>query len=214
MLIEKEASYRSCPLSNEVLSGERTLDSLTFNYRGLSSHGIHIMQDEVIGIDPVKQLVHGLEGRHYRYDRLIVSPGVDYRWEMIEGYSAEIAATTYPHAWKAGAQTELLRKQLLAMRDGGTVLISAPPNPFRCPPGPYERAAQIAHYLKHHKPKSKILILDHKDAFSKQGLFTAGWSRFYGDMIEWVGGAAGGKIEALSLDDHQLVGEFDNYRGM
>ncbi len=136
---------------------------------------------------------------------------------MIEGYSAGIAATKIPHAWKAGPQTALLHKQLQAMKDGGTVIIAPPPNPFRCPPGPYERSCQIAHYLKHNKPKSKILILDAKDKFSKQGLFTQGWKKHYGygtdnSMIEWVKGAEGGIIEGVDAKTNTVIGSVDEYK--
>jgi sulfide dehydrogenase [flavocytochrome c] flavoprotein subunit len=126
--------------------------------------------------------------------------------------SEEVADTTMPHAWKAGPQTALLRKQLEAMPDGGVCAIVAPPNPFRCPPGPYERAAQIALYFKHHKPQSKVLILDAKDAFSKQGLFQAGWKRHYGEMIEWVSGAQGGIIEAVDPKTRTLVGAVEEFQ--
>lgn len=118
-----------------------------------------------------------------------------------------------PHAWKAGPQTALLRKQLEAMRDGGTVIMVAPPNPFRCPPGPYERASLIAHYLKHHKPKSKIIILDAKDSFSKQGLFTQGWELYYKGMIEWVSGAQGGKVEGVDPKTMTVKALLENFKG-
>ena len=142
----------------------------------------------------------------------MVSPGVAFRFDAIEGMSEEVANKTIPHAWKAGAQTLLLRKQLEAMPDGGVCAIVAPPNPFRCPPGPYERAAQIALYFKHHKPKSKVLILDAKDAFSKQGLFRAGWEQHYGDMIEWVSGAEGGIIEAIDPKTRTLTGSVEEFK--
>ncbi len=209
-LIEKNPYYISCPLSNEVLSGERDIASLTFNYRGLTRRGINVMQDEIVEIDPEQRFVRGSSGNRYNYDRLIVSPGVDYRWDAIDGMSAEVAEEI-PHAWKAGQQTLLLRKQLEAMDDGGVFAIVAPPNPFRCPPGPYERAAQVALYFSHHKPKSKILIYDAKDAFSKQALFQAGWKEHYGDMIEWVSGANGGIIEGIDPGNHKLIGEVDEY---
>ena len=137
---------------------------------------------------------------------LILSPGVSFDFSAIDGMTAELADTSIPHAWKAGPQTLLLRKQLEAMPDGGVCAIVAPPNPFRCPPGPYERAAQIALYFSHHKPKSKVMIYDAKDAFSKQGLFQAGWKEHYGDMIEWIPAAAGGNIEAIDADAMTLVG--------
>ena len=211
-LIEKEAAYVSCPLSNEVLGGERDIKTLTFAYKGLAKRGITVVQDEVVGIDPVKREVQGKGKAVYPYDKLVVSPGVSFRWDAIKGMS-EAAAQTIPHAWKAGPQTLLLKKQLSAMRNGGTCIIVAPPNPFRCPPGPYERAAQIAFYLKRHKPKSKVLVLDAKDAFSKQALFVEGWKRNYGDMIEWVSAAAGGAVEAIDVKKRVLTGTVEEYKG-
>ena len=118
-----------------------------------------------------------------------------------------------PHAWKAGPQTLLLRKQLEGMKNGGTFILVAPPNPFRCPPGSYERASMVAHYFKQHKPKSKILILDAKDAFSKQGLFVDGWKKLYCDMITWVPGAKGGKVAAVDTKTLTVMGELDKHKG-
>jgi sulfide dehydrogenase [flavocytochrome c] flavoprotein subunit len=213
VLIEKKTEYTSCPLSNEVFSGERDIASLTFNYDGLSSkRGIDVKQDEVVEIDAVKHAVKGASGEVYTYDKLVVSPGIDFRYDKIEGYSAE-AAEKIPHAWQAGPQTLLLRKQLEGMKDGGVCYIAAPPNPFRCPPGPYERAAQIAMYFKHHKPKSKVIILDAKDKFSKQGLFMQAYEKFYGDMVEWVSGASGGIIEGVDVGTRTLIGQVDEYKG-
>jgi sulfide dehydrogenase [flavocytochrome c] flavoprotein subunit len=213
LLIEKDAEYVSCPMSNEVLGGERDLASLTFSYKNLSrARGIQVMQDEAVAIDADKHTVKGASGNVYKYDKLVLAPGVDFQYEKIDGYSAEVAERI-PHAWKAGPQTALLRSQLEAMKDGGVCYIAAPPNPFRCPPGPYERAAQIAMYFKHHKPKSKVVILDAKDKFSKQGLFTQAYKRFYGDMVEWVGGAAGGIVEAVQPDTMTLIGQVDEYKG-
>ncbi|MEN8168348.1 MAG: FCSD flavin-binding domain-containing protein [Pseudomonadota bacterium] len=213
LLIEKNTDYVSCPLSNEVLSGERSIGSITFDYVKLSrNRGVQIMNDEVVEIDAANHFVKGSSGSKYSYDKLVVSPGVDFRYEKIEGYSAEVAEKI-THAWKAGPQTVTLRKQLEAMKDGGVCYIAAPPNPFRCPPGPYERAAQIAMYFKHHKPKSKVIILDAKDKFSKQGLFMQGYKKFYGDMIEWVPGAEGGIIEGIDPANNTLIGEVDEYKG-
>ena len=199
-LIEKNANYHTCFMSNEVLSGERTLDSIKFGYDGVKGHGVKVVTDEVTAIDPVAKKVTTKGGQTFEYDRAIVSPGVSFKFEAIEGYSAEVAATI-PHAWKAGPQTATLRKQLEAMKDGGVVVICAPPNPFRCPPGPYERASQIAMYLQESKPKSKVIILDPKDKFSKQGLFTKAWEHFKYN-IEWVKGAEDGgvgRIDAKTL---------------
>ena len=191
-IIEPNETYYTCYLSNEVLSGERTLESLAQNYDGLKARGIKVVHDKAAGIDADKKVVKTAGGDEFPYDRCIVSPGIKLLYDKIEGYSEE-AAQKMPHAWKAGPQTTLLRSQIEAMDDGGVVVIVAPPNPFRCPPGPYERASQIAMYLKEHKPKSKVLILDSKQKFSKQALFTQGWERLYGfgtenSLIEWQPG--------------------------
>ncbi|MCF1183118.1 NAD(P)/FAD-dependent oxidoreductase [Marichromatium gracile] len=188
-LIEPNETYYTCYLSNEVIGGDRQLDTLEHGYDGLRAHGIRVVHDTVTAIDPEARAVDTAGGERFEYDRCVVAPGIELLYDRIEGYS-EAAAETLPHAWKAGAQTALLRRQLEEMADGGTVVLVAPPNPFRCPPGPYERASQIAHYLKGHKPKSKVIILDSKQAFSKQGLFTQGWERLYGfgtedSLIEW-----------------------------
>ncbi len=210
-LIEKDQRFVSCPLSNEVLGGERTIDSLTFGYDGLAGHGVNVVQDEVTGIDPAKKTVSTKGGTTLPYDFLIVSPGIALRWGDIGGYD-EAASQSMPHAWKAGEQTLLLRKQLEAMKDGGTVMIAAPPNPFRCPPGPYERACQIAYYLKAHKPKSKVIIMDAKDKFSKQGLFTQGWEAEYKGMIEWRSKANDGQVVEVNVDSGELITEFDEHK--
>ncbi len=191
-IIEPNKEYYTCYLSNEVLSGDRTLDSLKQGYDGLKAHGINVVHDSAAGIDADKKVVKTAGGQEFPFDRCIVAPGVSMLYDKIEGYSEEVAQKL-PHAWKAGEQTKILRGQLEAMEDGGTVIIVAPPNPFRCPPGPYERASQIAHYLQQAKPKSKVLILDSNQKFSKQALFTQGWERLYGygtenSLIEWQPG--------------------------
>ena len=190
-LIEANKTYHTCFMSNEVLGGGRSIESIAFGYDGLKKAGINVVHDMVTAIDAGKKTVTTKGGQTFAYDRCIVSPGIDFRWETIEGYDAA-AAEKIPHAYKAGPQTVLLRKQLEAMKDGGTVVLCPPPNPFRCPPGPYERASQIAMYLKKHKPKSKVVILDPKPKFSKMGLFTSAWKKFYGygtdnAMIAWHG---------------------------
>ncbi len=177
-LIEANKHYHTCYLSNEVLSGDRTMDSIKFGYTGLAKHGVKVIHDKVTGIDAKARTVKTAGGQSIAYDRCIVAPGVDFKWEAIAGYD-EAGSHKVTHAWKAGPQTATLRKQLEAMKDGGTVVIAPPPNPFRCPPGPYERASQIAMYLKEQKPKSKILIFDPKPKFSKMGLFTGAWKKMY-----------------------------------
>lgn len=201
-LIEANKDYHTCFMSNEVVSGDRKLDSIKFGYDGLKKHGINVVFDHVEAIDAAKKQVKTKSGKSFEYDRCIVAPGVQLNYGAIEGYSQEVAKTI-PHAWKAGEQTAILRKQLEAMKDGGTVVLVAPPNPFRCPPGPYERASLIAKYLKENKPKSKIVILDPKEGFSKKGLFEDAWKRHYGygsadALIEWHGKDAVVKVDAKS----------------
>ncbi len=217
-IIEPNANYYTCFMSNEVISGERSIDSIKFGYQNLESMGVKIVRDYATNIDAGKKQVATKGNSNISYDRCIVSPGVDFKWEMIEGYDAKVAAEKIPHAWKAGPQTVMLRKQLESMKDGGTVIIAPPPNPFRCPPGPYERASQIAWYLKHNKPKSKVLILDAKDKFSKFGLFMQGWKKHYGygtdnSMIEWVKGAEGGIIEGVNPATNTVIGSVGEYKG-
>lgn len=189
-LIEPNQHYITCPGSNWIFAGLRDLKSLTVSYQSFSNrYDIALVHEKVTFIDSEKHSVTLANQQKINYDRLIVSPGIDFRWESIEGHN-ESSTDLIPHAWKAGIQTTLLNKQLHEMHDGGTVVICAPPNPFRCPPGPYERASMMAYYLKQHKPKSKIIILDAKSQFSKQDLFIQGWKRHYGfdstnSMIEW-----------------------------
>jgi len=144
------------------------------------------------------------------YDRLVLSPGIDIRWDALAGYN-EAASAKMPHAWKAGDQTTLLRSQLVAMEDGGLVIMSAPVNPFRCPPGPYERASLIAHYLKTSKPKSKLIVLDAKDQFSKQRLFQNAWKELYPDHIEWVSLSTGGKVTSVDPATNTLTTDFGKH---
>jgi sulfide dehydrogenase [flavocytochrome c] flavoprotein subunit len=216
-LIEANKHYFTCFMSNLVLAGSRSLESIRFDYTGLGKHGVKVVHDWVTGIDAGKRTVSTKGGQTFAYDRCIVSPGVDFKWDAIEGYDAKVAEKI-PHAWKAGSQTGELRRQLEAMKDGGTVIIAPPPNPFRCPPGPYERASQIASYLKAKKPKSKIIILDPKDKFSKQGLFMDGWKRHYGygtdnSMISWVNGAAGGAVEAVDAKTMTVSASVEDIKG-
>lgn len=193
-LVTPEKTYITCPFSNAVLGGLRSMESISHSNDKLASvHGVKLLHDVVTAIDPVKKSLQTAGGKTLEYDKLVLSPGIDFRWGALEGYD-QAASDTMPHAWKAGPQTVLLRKQLEAMPDGGLVVMSAPANPFRCPPGPYERASMIAHYLKQSKPKSKVLLLDTKDNFSKQALFQDAWAEFYPDHIEWVPGSQGGKL--------------------
>jgi sulfide dehydrogenase [flavocytochrome c] flavoprotein chain len=212
-LIEANATHYTCFMSNAVLGGLRSLESIGHKYDGLQRYGVNVVIDTVTGIDTAGQKVTTQSGKTFAYDRLIVSPGIDFKWNAIEGYD-EAASEVMPHAWKAGPQTALLRKQLEAMPDGGLVVIASPPNPFRCPPGPYERASLIAHYLKQHKPKSKLMILDAKDAFSKQGLFVQGWEQHYaGGLLEWVKAAdTNGGIKRVDAKGMTVHTDFDDMK--
>lgn len=207
-LVEPNKTFYTCPFSNLVLAGERSLDSIGHNYDELKQvYGVRVVHALAQDIDPVAHSVKLSNGTTLKYDRLLLSPGIDMRWNALEGYD-EAAAELAPHAWKAGPQTLLLRRQLEAMEDGGTFVMSVPADPFRCPPGPYERASLVAHYLKQHKPRSKVLILDSKDNFSKQGLFTAGWKEVYGDMIEWVGLSNDGRVVRVDAQRREVETEF------
>lgn len=194
-LVERNKIYVSCPLSNEVISGHGELKDLEVGYGGLQKRGVNVLFDEATAIDAAKRTVTLKGGATLGYDALVLSPGIDFNYAGVEGYTEELANTDLPHAYKAGPQTLALKKQLEAMPDGGTFIIAVPPGPFRCPPGPYERASQVAAYLKAHgKNKSKVLILDANDSFSKKGLFEQAWKTHYGSMIEWVPGASDGKV--------------------
>ena len=203
-LIEPNKSYYTCPFSNTVLGGMNKIEFIKHSYKNLGSkRGVDVIHDRVVAVDAGKRTVKLESGKTISYDRLVMSPGIDFQWQAIEGYS-EAASKKIPHAWKAGDQTRTLFNQVAGMRNGGVVIIAPPDNPFRCPPGPYERAAMIAHYLKQHKPKSKILILDAKDKFSKQPLFMEAYEALYPGMIEWVKGSAGGKVERIDVKNRTL----------
>jgi sulfide dehydrogenase [flavocytochrome c] flavoprotein subunit len=198
-LVERDSKFMTCPFSNAVLGGLYDMDFITHDYEALrDDYGVKVVHDSAVDIDPDVKKVRLAGGSSLQYDRLVVSPGIDLRWDAIEGYN-EAASTTMPHAWKAGEQTTILRKQLEAMSDGGVVIIAPPRNPFRCPPGPYERASLIAHYLKNNKPRSKILIFDAKQKFSKQPLFEQGWRELYPGMIEWISESDGGAIDGVDV---------------
>jgi len=187
-LIEPNSSFVSCPLSNLVVGGSRSLADITSPYDNLSKrHGVKIIQDSVTGIDPDKKTVKLASGKTLPYDKVIVSPGVSLLMNSIEGLTQANKAGVTLQAWKAGAETVALHKQLAAIRDGGTYAISIPEAPYRCPPGPYERACQVASYFKQNKPKSKVLILDaNQDVVSKGTLFKKVWAEQYPGMVEYL----------------------------
>jgi len=186
-LVERDAEFVSCPLSNRVLAGVIQLKVLTRDYGKLQAkYGVKLIRDEATAIDPVAQEVRLGKGGPLKYDRLIVAPGVEMLYNEVPGLDSPQAQARVLHAWKAGPQTVALRKQLEAMADGGVYAITIPKAPYRCPPGPYERACQVAWYLKTSKPKSKVLILDaNEDVVSKKGLFMKAWSERYAGIIEY-----------------------------
>lgn len=210
-LIEANPVYTACPFSNLVISGEREITDQTFSYEHLATAGVRVVHDRAIAVDAPRRTVTGQSDTVWSYDKLILSPGIDLRWDAIEGYG-EDAAAIFPHAWKAGEQTLLLRRQLEAMQDGGLVVMSVPPAPFRCPPGPYERASLIAQYLKSRKPRSKLLILDAQDQFSKQPLFEEAWAEFYPGLIERRSAQDFGRVISADVTARTLSTEFETVR--
>jgi len=184
-LVEPNRSFVSCPISNLVLGGSKTIEELTTSYDGLRKHGVNVVHDTVTVIDADKKQVRLASGGALPFDRAVVSPGIEFMYERVKGMTLA-DAETIPHAWKAGAQTVLLRRQLDVIPDGGVVVISVPLAPYRCPPGPYERACQIAHYLKARKPKSKLIVLDaNPDVTSKGPLFKSVWKQDYAGIIDY-----------------------------
>jgi sulfide dehydrogenase [flavocytochrome c] flavoprotein subunit len=210
-LIEPNSAFYACPMSNAVIAGLREMDQQRFTYEAIKAEGIVLVPLAAVAVDPGARSVSMSDGTRLGYDRLVLAPGIDIRWDAVSGYN-EAAAQLMPHAWQAGEQTLLLRRQLQAMDDGGLVVITAPPGPSRCPPGPYERASLVAHYLKAHKPRSKVIVLDAKDTFPRQRLFLAAWRELYPALIEWVGLSSGGQVVSVEPATRTLVTDFDRYR--
>lgn len=211
-LVEANARYTACFFANRYVGGIRTLDSITHDYKKLhSGHGVTTVNAEATAVDPDKKTVALKGGGRLPYDRLVLSPGIDFKWGLIEGYD-ESAVEAMPHAYKADRGVMILKRQLEAMKDGGVFVITAPRRPYRCPPGPYERAAMAAHYLKKAKPRSKILILDAKNEFPMSEAMTEVWDRFYPGMIEWVPEEFGGRVRAVDVKNRILITEEDKHR--
>jgi sulfide dehydrogenase [flavocytochrome c] flavoprotein subunit len=209
-LVERDRTFVACPFSNNVIAGLRSIEQQQFGYDKVAASGVTVVAQAATAVDAAARTVGLADGSTLGYDRLVLSPGVDVRFDALQGYD-EAASQKMPHAWKAGEQTLLLRKQLEAMDDGGLVVIAAPANPYRCPPGPYERACLIAHYLKNKKPRSKLLILDAKDTFSKQRLFQNAWKELYPGMVEWISLSQGGKVNAVDPTTNTLITDFGNH---
>jgi len=200
VLVERESAFISCPISNLVLGGYSTMQDITVSYDGLARHGVQVVRDEAVGIDAARKTVRLASGGDIGYERLVVSPGIDFNFGEVQGYESAMQSGRVLHAWKAGPQTEALRRQLVEMRDGGVVVLSIPLAPYRCPPGPYERASMIAAYLKQAKPRSKLLVLDaNPDVTSKGGLFKAAWKELYPGILEYRGNAKAVGVDAATM---------------
>jgi sulfide dehydrogenase [flavocytochrome c] flavoprotein subunit len=203
-LIEPTRRYYTCFFSNLYLGGFREFESLGHSYGSLASdYGVNVVHDWAVGIDRDARTVSLAGGDSLGYDRLVVSPGIDFVDGSVPGWSTA-AQNSMPHAYKAGSQTQLLKSQLSNMREGGTFVMVAPPNPYRCPPGPYERVSMVAHFLKQNNPTAKIMVLDPKEKFSKMALFQEGWAKHYAGMVEWVGGDFG-KVTEVRPDSMEVV---------
>jgi sulfide dehydrogenase [flavocytochrome c] flavoprotein chain len=209
-LLEPNRTYTACPFSNEVIAGLRDIEVQQFSYDRIAADGVNVIAQAATKIDPQARIVVLTDGTSLAYDRLVLAPGIDFRFDALEGYD-EAASANMPHAWKAGEQTMLLRKQLEAMDDGGVVALAVPANPARCPPAAYERASLIAHYLKANKPRSKVLILDAKDTVPQQRLFENAWKELYGGMIERIALSQGGRVTSVDAASNTIVTEFGNY---
>ena len=207
-LIEPTRTYYTCFFSNLYIGGFRELASIGHTYGTLAAgHGVNVVHDWATGVDRDARTVALAGGARVPYDRLVVSPGIDFRYDSVPGYSLA-AQNAMPHAWKAGSQTQLLRAQVDAMPEGGTFVMVAPPNPYRCPPGPYERVSMIAHRLKQTNPTAKIVVLDPKEKFSKQALFQEGWEEHYPGMIDWQPFSVHGGIERVDPETMEIVTTF------
>ena len=209
-LIEPNRIFTACPFSNEVIAGLREIEAQQFTYDKLVAEGVTVVAQTAVKVDPQTRAVRLVDGASFAYDRLVLAPGIDLRFDALPGYD-EATAAKMPHAWKAGEQTTLLRRQLEAMDDGGLVVLAVPAGPSRCPPAPYERASLIAHYLKTRKPRSKVLILDAKDAFPQQRLFENAWKELYPGMIERVSLSQGGRVTSVDAATNSIVTDFGNY---
>jgi sulfide dehydrogenase [flavocytochrome c] flavoprotein subunit len=210
-LIDPQARYVTCPMSNEVIAGLRTLSSITTTRAGLRRAGVQCVLDRVTAIDAARRRVRLGGGRTLAYDRLVVALGIRFLFGQPEGYT-EAAALHMPHAWQAGAQTELLAKQLQAAADGATVAISVPAGLMRCPPGPYERASLIAHWLKRHRTRCKVLVFDANNHFPRQDVFSAAWDELYPGMIEWIAPNEGGAVTRIDVPTNTLYSSSGAHR--
>jgi sulfide dehydrogenase [flavocytochrome c] flavoprotein subunit len=209
VLIERDAEFVSCPISNLVLAGFTSMKDISRDRSGLAKYGVQVVRDEAVAIDAARKSVRLASGGEIAYERLVVSPGIDFNFGEVQGYEAAMQSGRVLHAWKAGPQTVALRRQLEAMADGGVYILSVPLAPYRCPPGPYERASMVAAYFKQSKPRSKVLVLDaNPDVTSKAGLFKAAWKDLYSGILEFRGNSKVVAVEAGAVRT-----DFDTVRG-
>lgn len=210
-LVEATKRYYTCFFSNLYLGGFRDYDSIGHGYENLAAnHGVNVVHEWAAGADLGARTVSLASGAKLPYDKLIVAPGIDMKYETVPGYSPE-AQGKMPHGWKSGTQVQQIKAQVEAMKEGGTFVMVAPPNPYRCPPGPYERISMIAHILKQKNPTAKIIVLDPKEKFSKQGLFMEGWNKHYPEMIEWLGKDIIGGIASVDPATMTIETELDSF---
>jgi sulfide dehydrogenase [flavocytochrome c] flavoprotein chain len=205
LLIDPDRRYATCPMSNAVIAGLRRIDSIMVGRAGLRRRGVRVAEDSAAAVDPARRTVRLAAGATVPYDRLVMAPGIRFLWGKPEGYTQEVSARL-PHAWQAGEQTELLARQISAMRPGGVVAISVPTGPMRCPPGPFERASLIAAYLNRHNPRAKVLIFDANNHFPRQDVFSEAWRTLYPGMIDWIPVVEGGAIERVDPERMALHG--------
>lgn len=210
-LIERNPTFISCPISNLVIAGMKSMEDITVSYDNLKSKwGVRVLQDDVLAVDTAKRSVKLAKGGELSYDRIVLSPGIDFMFDQIPGLNNAAAQAKIPHAWKAGPQTVALRQQLEAMKDGGIFAIAIPKAPYRCPPGPYERACVVADYLKKNKPKSKVVILDaNEDVQSKKGLFVKAWNDLYKGIIEY---RPNSEVKDVEVASNTAIMEFDKFK--
>jgi sulfide dehydrogenase [flavocytochrome c] flavoprotein chain len=209
VLVERDTNFVSCPISNLVLGGFTSMQEISRGYDGLRRRGVQVVHDEATAIDAAKKTVRLARGGDVAYERLIVSPGIDFNFPEVQGFEAAMKDGAVLHAWKAGPQTVALRRQLEQMRDGGVYILSVPVSPYRCPPGPYERASMVAAYFKQAKPRSKVLVLDaNPDVTSKGGLFKRAWSDLYQGILEFRGNA-----KVVAVERGAVRTDFETIRG-
>lgn len=210
-LVERNPSFISCPISNLVIGGTKTMEDITVSYDNLQNKwGVRVIQDDVVALDAVKRSVKLAKGGSLSYDRIVLSPGVDFMFDQIPGLDNAAAQQKILHAWKAGPQTVALRQQLESMKDGGVFAIAIPKAPYRCPPGPYERACLVADYFKKNKPKSRVVILDaNEDVQSKKGLFVKAWADLYKDQIEY---RPNSEVKDVDVASNTAILEFDKFK--